>query len=83
MRFLVVSNFQHRVVGTFNMFLNYLLVAIAAIYLSDLLNSVGFALMIVVTYLLSEAYLIYIDGDDVIYVQAKPPKEEDENDDEE
>lgn len=79
MKFLLLSNFQVALIVIFNWFLRLSLAGLAGFYIAQTWNSIGAAVIILLTYLVTEAYINYMsDQQDVIYVKVMGQEGEDD-----
>lgn len=81
-RIIVLSNLQANLIGVFNLFLRYAMVIAAGLYIADTWNNWGVALITVLAYLATEAYMFYSsDQQDVVFMQKVEQEDDDEDQD--
>mgnify|MGYP006877477570 CR=1 FL=1 len=81
-KIIVLSNLQANLIGVLNLFLRYVLVIAAGLYIAQTWNNWGVAILTVLAYLATEAYMFYsTDQQDVVFMERVKEDETDEDQD--
>ena len=81
-KIIVLSNLQANLIGVFNLFLRYAMTIAAGLYIAQTWNNWGVAILTVLAYLATEAYMFYsTDQQDVVFMERVKGDETDEDQD--
>ena len=81
-KIIILSNLQSSLIGVLNLFLRYVLVVAAGLFIADSWDNWGVAALVVLTYLATEAYMFYSsDQQDVVFMERVKEDETDEDQD--